>query len=139
MALHHQRSATDSWEQDDLLYPSRSLFFDLHHEEDKRMFHRLQTVQPRSDLSPRTTSGNQLVQDAVARQLLQGSSVRTRSKKAEPCCICLDDMKVNELIPMLLCGHRMHEDCLVRWLRGKSSCICPLCKQESAQASLMGD
>jgi hypothetical protein len=43
------------------------------------------------------------------------------------CAICLDVFEDKELVRVLPCGHRYHDDCLIPWLTTRQSC-CPLCK-----------
>lgn len=43
------------------------------------------------------------------------------------CAICLDVFEDKELVRVLPCGHRYHDDCLIPWLTTRQAC-CPLCK-----------
>lgn len=61
-----------------------------------------------------------------------GSSSKGAPFEAEDsCCICLDSLCSRGAVLTLGCGHRLHRDCMARWVRGKGSCICPYCKQET--------
>lgn len=99
---------------------------------------------PGPDLSQECRSGalpDPEVLQVMASDLLDRCTVQNSKKVVEVCSICLDDITVNELAPMLLCGHRMHRMCLVKWLSqrlvrqvlgsGKAEAICPICKQIS--------
>lgn len=82
---------------------------------------------------------------ALATESINRCTVQCSRKAAEVCPICLDDMAVNELAPLLMCGHRTHGICLQRWvthwLAGQAVAsrepvvqpmvICPVCKQTS--------
>jgi len=46
-------------------------------------------------------------------------------KEAEPCAICLDDMRHCRRIRRLPCGHMFHPECVDPWLLEKETC--PLC------------
>jgi hypothetical protein len=67
---------------------------------------------------------------AAADALLDAVATTVPNAVAETCCVCLDEMGVGENVHMLGCGHRLHGPCLRRWLLGKASCVCPLCKRE---------
>ena len=41
------------------------------------------------------------------------------------CIICLEEMKKNEIVIILRCGHSYHKKCLFEWFKKKK--ICPLC------------
>jgi len=74
-----------------------------------------------------------------AEKLVNKCSVQSSSKHTEPCCVCLDDIAINDLVPLLGCGHRIHKPCLVRWLvqqgqqqkEQQPGIICPTCRQLS--------
>lgn len=84
---------------------------------------------------------------AHASQLLERCTVLSSKKQAEACCICLDDVAINALVPLLYCGHRMHRACLLRWLTQRLSeqpalqleqaVVCPMCKQVSVDRRLL--
>jgi hypothetical protein len=84
---------------------------------------------------------------ADASQLLERCTVLSSKKQVEPCCICLDDVAVNALVPLLYCGHRRHRDCLLRWLTQRlteqpalqleQAVVCPMCKQVSVDRRLL--
>eukprot|EP00955_Chlamydomonas_euryale_P024747 260694-Chlamydomonas_euryale.AAC.2 len=57
---------------------------------------------------------------------------------SEPCCICLEPMAADDAVRALRCGHRMHGPCLRRWLLGKAECVCPFCRQTSAEEGSVG-
>lgn len=42
------------------------------------------------------------------------------------CCICLEDVKGEELLRTLPCRHQFHPSCITPWLQKKGTC--PLCK-----------
>ena len=67
--------------------------------------------------------------------LLAATTVTVSNKSAEPCCICLDELELEAPVVMLRCMHRMHGPCLKKWLLGKSSTVCPLCKGVSRAAA----
>jgi hypothetical protein len=84
---------------------------------------------------------------AHASQLLDRCTVLSSKKQVEPCCICLDDIAVNALVPLLYCGHHMHWDCLLKWLTQRlneqpalqleQAVVCPMCKQVSVDRRLL--
>ena len=43
------------------------------------------------------------------------------------CTICLDDIKLDEMIFDIKCKHVFHEACLKKWLRIQK--LCPNCKK----------
>ena len=47
----------------------------------------------------------------------------------DECTICLSEFENKEIISVLPCGHRFHEDCVREWLT--CSVKCPLCKKDS--------
>ncbi|KAK3283410.1 hypothetical protein CYMTET_8891 [Cymbomonas tetramitiformis] len=73
----------------------------------------------------------------VGGQIVNASSRVGSSSKGAPfevedaCCICLDSLCSRGAVLTLGCGHRLHRDCMARWVRGKGACICPYCKQET--------
>jgi len=50
------------------------------------------------------------------------------SKNNDICAICLQSMKLNEIVRKSTCGHTYHVICIDKWLEEKSSC--PLCKKD---------
>ena len=44
------------------------------------------------------------------------------------CCICINNMKVNEEVVKLKCKHLFHFKCLDKWIENKQ--ICPFCRTE---------
>jgi hypothetical protein len=44
----------------------------------------------------------------------------------DECSICLQKIKLNQIIRETKCNHKYHAKCLDRWLEEKS--LCPLCK-----------
>ena len=47
------------------------------------------------------------------------------------CCICLNDIKSKER-HTLLCGHKFHRDCILKWKREcliKGYYKCPMCRK----------
>ncbi|XP_020271886.1 E3 ubiquitin-protein ligase Arkadia-like [Asparagus officinalis] len=43
------------------------------------------------------------------------------------CMICQEELKENEIIGILDCGHNYHEKCIKEWLLNKN--LCPICKE----------
>ena len=43
------------------------------------------------------------------------------------CIICLDNMKKDDDIIIIKCGHKYHKTCLMKWFNKKK--ICPECHQ----------
>jgi hypothetical protein len=84
---------------------------------------------------------------AHASQLLDRCTVLSNKKQVESCCMCLDDIAVNALVPLLYCGHRMHRECLMKWLTQRlneqlalqleQAVVCPMCKQVSVDRRLL--
>ena len=44
------------------------------------------------------------------------------------CCICLNDIKINEEVVKLPCNHIHHWNCCINWLKCKHNC--PMCRFE---------
>lgn len=42
------------------------------------------------------------------------------------CCVCMDEVKKEEIITILPCFHKFHSECVDGWLLIKPSC--PICK-----------
>ena len=42
------------------------------------------------------------------------------------CCVCMDDIRFDEIITILPCTHKFHAPCVDGWLLIKPSC--PICK-----------
>jgi hypothetical protein len=51
----------------------------------------------------------------------------------DECTICLSDFNHNEILSVLPCGHRYHDECVREWLQCSSKC--PLCKKDSLDSS----
>ena len=47
----------------------------------------------------------------------------------DECTICLSEFENEEIIAMLPCSHRFHQECVMEWLSCSNKC--PLCKQNS--------
>lgn len=45
------------------------------------------------------------------------------------CCICCDDIEINDEISELNCGHKFHTECIEKLLKQYSN-KCPVCRQE---------
>ena len=45
----------------------------------------------------------------------------------EKCCICLAEIRNNEIIRELQCGHRFHKNCIDKWMENEKTC--PLDRQ----------
>jgi hypothetical protein len=44
------------------------------------------------------------------------------------CCICMDEMKVNDKIIETLCSHKFHSNCYTKYI-SKAKIICPCCRK----------
>ena len=44
------------------------------------------------------------------------------------CVICLEEMKYNEKLSIIMCSHIFHKHCLDKWKNRKR--LCPLCDYE---------
>lgn len=81
----------------------------------------------------------------AASVLLDKCTVQSIKKQAEACCICLENIQVNELAPLLMCTHRMHRPCLLKWLMSQclaahpaeQGVVCPMCKQVSVDRAVL--
>eukprot|EP01091_Cochliopodium_minus_P015635 TRINITY_DN5622_c0_g1_i1.p1 TRINITY_DN5622_c0_g1~~TRINITY_DN5622_c0_g1_i1.p1 ORF type:complete len:183 (-),score=35.20 TRINITY_DN5622_c0_g1_i1:41-589(-) len=47
-------------------------------------------------------------------------------EEGDCCSICLDELKVGDVMRILKCKHEIHADCIDRWL--KIDKTCPMCK-----------
>lgn len=45
------------------------------------------------------------------------------------CCICLEDMKLNDYIGQLNCNHVFHINCIKEWVLSNNDKRCPLCRE----------
>ena len=45
------------------------------------------------------------------------------------CCICLDEMKLNDYIGQLNCNHVFHINCIKAWFGTNNNKRCPLCRE----------
>jgi hypothetical protein len=45
------------------------------------------------------------------------------------CCICLDEMKLNDYIGQLNCNHVFHVNCIKAWFGTNNNKNCPLCRE----------
>lgn len=52
------------------------------------------------------------------------------------CAICLDDFEDKEIVRVLPCGHKFHDDCVIPWLTERHS-NCPLCKVDVLEHVLL--
>jgi hypothetical protein len=48
--------------------------------------------------------------------------------EAQSCCICLNEMKINDECALLKCKHIFHNRCITQWLENKR--ICPFCRSD---------
>ncbi|KAJ1895204.1 hypothetical protein LPJ81_005011 [Coemansia sp. IMI 209127] len=46
------------------------------------------------------------------------------------CVVCLEDLRVDDSVRVLECGHAFHPVCIDKWLL-KRSCRCPLCNRDT--------
>ncbi|KAJ2159503.1 hypothetical protein EV180_005425 [Coemansia sp. RSA 518] len=46
------------------------------------------------------------------------------------CAICLDELRLGDVVRSLPCPHVFHATCIDRWLLFQSS-VCPLCKRDT--------
>ena len=51
--------------------------------------------------------------------------LNSKKNNFNECVICLEDMKTNEELTILLCAHIYHSKCINQWALKKK--ICPLC------------
>jgi len=47
--------------------------------------------------------------------------------EGDKCAICQDQIRENDRLKMLKCGHAFHSPCIVPWL--KRRCTCPVCRE----------
>ena len=67
--------------------------------------------------------------EAAADYLMAKSTMMISNTTLEPCCICLNDMTEGEAVCLIAkCTHRLHAPCLRKWVKGKTSLSCPLCR-----------
>lgn len=98
----------------------------------QRMFQRLQRMRLPAE-SAHTGELTLREQDQMASITMEATTTLVTAPCADACCICLDAMSASQAVRRLGCSHCMHATCLVRWLRGKDSCVCPLCLQTSSK------
>ena len=48
----------------------------------------------------------------------------------DKCCICLEDIKINDNIGEIYCRHSFHINCIKEWLLINNNKDCPLCRKK---------
>ena len=66
-----------------------------------------------------------VVQKAKEKDVLIKSFVNQQKDKFNECVICLKEMKTNEELSIIACGHIYHTECIQQ--RTKKKRLCPLC------------
>ena len=61
----------------------------------------------------------------VIKNLNSNSKLHLCKKEVE-CSICLQKIKINDIVRITSCKHQFHSNCIDRWLEEKP--FCPLCK-----------
>jgi len=56
-----------------------------------------------------------------------GSQAGDDEEQADCCSICLEDYTGGDILRILPCTHKFHDDCIMTWIQKHTSC--PLCKQ----------
>lgn len=62
--------------------------------------------------------------------------------KSESCCICLKDMKEDDTLKNLSCGHKLHFICYMEYIKTKNQkhfAQCPLCRILNTDISIPGE
>ncbi|PWA61823.1 Zinc finger, RING/FYVE/PHD-type [Artemisia annua] len=49
-----------------------------------------------------------------------------KDEEGVDCAICICELEENEMVPVLACKHKFHENCIKQWLERQN--LCPLCK-----------
>ncbi|KAI8362316.1 hypothetical protein B0O80DRAFT_97793 [Mortierella sp. GBAus27b] len=63
----------------------------------------------------------------------KASGPKQRTRKYDPCAICLEEYEVGDHIRELPCKHFFHSQCIDPWFRDVHG-ICPVCKRDYSQA-----
>jgi hypothetical protein len=63
----------------------------------------------------------------ISKRLLKNSYIQSNTK-IDFCCICHDDINMNDIIRQLICNHIFHVNCIDKWFVNKSTC--PKCRKE---------
>lgn len=78
--------------------------------------------------APKTLLGRELL-----RYLNLKKSFKCKNRKID-CCICQDNVKQNEFVRELNCGHKYHKKCVDNWMikmsQERDNISCPICRQE---------
>lgn len=45
----------------------------------------------------------------------------------EVCCICMENLKIDNSVKLISCNHRFHKECISVWFENNSSC--PICRK----------
>ena len=55
--------------------------------------------------------------------------IKARHQK-EKCTVCQEDVKRNENIRILPCGHYLHDECMIGWYT-TGNAVCPICRDKT--------
>lgn len=67
------------------------------------------------------------IQHIIDNETFSPPRTKATEKHIDPCSICINDIKQDDEISILPCGHNFHFDCIVPWFdSGKNTC--PLCR-----------
>lgn len=64
--------------------------------------------------------------------MMKALSPKQRTRKYDPCAICIEDYEVGDHIRELPCRHFFHSHCIDPWFRDVHG-ICPVCKRDYSQ------
>lgn len=66
--------------------------------------------------------------NVLSRKELSRIRKKISQRNGDPCSICLDNIKKNDVLRVLNCRHEFHCKCVDKWLLTSSSC-CPICRK----------
>ncbi|KAI9167223.1 RING finger protein [Paramyrothecium foliicola] len=97
-----------------------------------RIISSLMEANPQSNAAPPATEqGLQNLERRTVDEELHGREDRFE------CAVCIDEMKVGELVAFLPCKHVFHDECVVAWLKEHNTC--PVCRAPIEKSGSTGD
>lgn len=61
-------------------------------------------------------------------QLQSHKASKAEAKSELVCAICLENIRVQQVMITLPCKHEYHRQCILKWLKSTEAATCPCCK-----------